>query len=221
MKLKKTISVILAVLILSTAFSFAVFADGDRANIYGPEKRPSVDDTVESFLLKYGSEDLTGCLTVTIVRMVEGYKGSSDDAIKSAVDYEASDENIDFYGQISAVYADGVRDESSITYAEFNKENGAWTETSGSTFTEGRKYKVACFVETANGILSDNIYGQFGNGALYVRITNTCVEGTAYLVPTKFVEPVSNSSSNFAQRIIQALEAFFAKIKAFFEKLFG
>lgn len=221
MKLKKTISVILAALILSTAFSVAVFADGDRANIFGPEKRPSVDETIESFLLKYGSEDLTGRLTVTIVRMAESFQGSSDDAIKSAVDYEASDDQIDFYGQMSAEYADGVRDESSISYAEFNKENGAWVETSGSTFTEGRKYKVSCFVETTNGVLSDNIYGQFGNGAFYIRVTNTCVEGTAYLVPTKFIEPVGNSSSNFAQRIIQAIEAFFAKIKAFFEKLFG
>ena len=160
-------------------------------------------------------------MRVTIVQLTEGVKLDTDTAAYSAINREADDPNIDFYGEFYADYVDGVRDEASVRYEEAVKENGAWTPVSGSTFTPDRQYMVACFVQATNGASSDDIFANFGNGAMFFKITNNCVPGSAWLVPTKFVRPAGGVSGNIFERFIKAIQMLFEEIRAFFSMIFG
>ena len=222
MKLKKLLSVVLSALLLLTVFSAAAFAADDRVEVKGASN-PRVTDTVESYLRQFGCEGLTGILRVSIVQFVENAKVTANNSAESAVNHEADDPNIDFYAEISASYTDGVRDDASITYTEAVKENGAWKTVSGSgsTFTPDRQYLYACYVETVNGVDSENIFADFGNGAMFFKITSTCAPGSAFLVPTKLLTPTGGVTGNIFERFIKAIRILFQEVREFFSMLFG
>ena len=220
MKLKKTIAVFLTALLLFTVCSVAVFAADYSVEVQGASN-PRVTDTVESYLAKFGCEGLTGTLRVSIVQFVENAKVTANNSAESAINHDADDANIDYYAEYSAVYTDGVRDDATVTYTEAVKENGTWKTVSGSTFTPDRQYLYACFVQTTNGASSDDIFADFGNGAMFFKVTNNCVPGSAYLVPTKLLTPTGGVTGNIFERFFKAIKLLFQEIKAFFSMLFG
>ncbi len=220
MKLKKAMAIILTAILLFTVCSAAAFAAEYDIEVQGASN-PRVTDTVESYLVKFGCEKLNGTLRVSIVQFVENAKVTAKDNANSAINHEEDDVNIDFYAEISAVYTDGVRDDATITYTEAVKENGEWKTVSGSTFTPDRQYLFACFVQTTDGASADDIFADFGNGAMFFKVTNNCVPGSAYLVPTKLVTPTGGTTGNVFERLIKAIRMWFQEIKAFFSMIFG
>lgn len=220
MKLKKAIAVALSALLLLAVCSAAAFAADYSVTVKAPSN-PRVTDTVESYLRQYGCEGLTGTMRVSIVQFLENTKATANNSAESAINHDADDENIDYYAEISASYTDGVRDDATITYTEAVKENGAWKIVFDSTFTPDRQYLVACYVQTANGVDSEQIFADFGNGAMFFKVTNNCVPGSAYIVPTKLITPTGGVSGNIFQRFIKAIKLLFQEIKAFFSMFFG
>ena len=220
MKLKKTLAIVLSALLLFTIGSAAAFAADYSVEVQGASN-PRVTDTVESYLRQFGCTGLTGTLRVSIVQFVENAKMDANNGAESAINHEPDDENIDFYAEISAEDTNGVRDDATITYTEAVKENGAWKTVSGSTFTPDRQYLFACFVQTTNGASSNDIFANFGNGAMFFKVTSNCVPGSAYLVPTKLVNPTGGVTGNIFERFFKAIKLLFQEVKAFFSMLFG
>ena len=220
MKLKKMMAVLLTALLLFTLCSAAAFADDYNIEVQGASN-PRVTDTVESYLAKFGCDGLTGTLRVSIVQFVENANVSSRNNADSAINHDADDANIDYYAEYSAVYTDGVRDDATVAYTEAVKENGAWKTVSGSTFTPDRQYLFACFVQTTNGASADDIFADFGNGAMFFKVTNNCVPGSAYLIPTKLLTPTGGVSGNIFERFVKAIRLLFQEIKDFFAMIFG
>lgn len=219
MKLKKTMAIVLTAILLFTACSAAASA-AYNITVQGASN-PRVTDTVESYLTQFGCEGLNGTLRVSIVQFVENAKVTAKDNASSAINHDEDDEIIDFYAEISAVYVDGVRDDATVTYTEAVKENGAWKTVSGSAFTPDRQYLFACFVQTTDGASADDIFADFGNGAMFFKVTNNCVPGSAFLVPTKLVTPTGGTTGNIFERFIKAIRLWFQEIKAFFSMIFG
>ena len=219
MNLKKAFSVLLACLLLFTVAAPAVLAAPERVTVVGP-KSPSVNDTVESYLRGYGCTDLTGTLTVTIARFKEGNQLSYNQGADNVIAHDPNDENIDFYAELSGTYVAGTPDPASFTYYGAEKENGAWKETSGSLFTEDRQYLAVSFVQTTDGVDKEQIYGDFGNGAFYFKITNSCVDGSAYVVQ-RYFQPSGGSTDNIFARIAKIVRNLINEIKAFFAMIFG
>ena len=220
MKLKKAMAIVMTALLLFTIGASAAFAADYSVEVKGASN-PRVTDTVESYLEKFGCEGLTGTLRVSIVQFVENANVSSRNNADSAINHDADDANIDYYAEISAVYTDGVRDDATVSYTEAVKENGAWKTVSGSTFTPDRQYLFACFVQTTNGASEEDIFADFGNGAMFFKVTSNCVPGSAYLIPTKLLTPTGGVTGNIFERFIKAIKLLFQEIKDFFSMIFG
>ena len=220
MKLKKAIAVMLTALLLFTVGASAAFAADYQVEVQGASN-PRVTDTVRSYLEGFGCTGLNGVLTVKIAQLLENSKETTDSAADSAINHDADDPKIDFYAEFSAHYENGVRDDASVTYTEAVKENGAWKTVSDSTFTPDRKYIVACYVQTDDNVDRDQIFANFGNGAMFFKVTSSCVPGSAYLVPTKLVTPTGSISGNVFERFFKAIRTLFDEIRAFFSMIFG
>ena len=166
-----------AAVLLFTVCASGAFAADYRVEVQGASN-PRVTDTVKSYLEGFGCTGLNGTLTVKIVQLLENSSETPTTAADSATNHDADDPKIDYYAEFSAHYENGVRDDATITYTEAVKENGAWKTVSDSTFTMDRQYIVACYVQTDDNVDSEQIFANFGNGATFFKVTNSCVEGS-------------------------------------------